>query len=190
MNLTRVLLIILAVIVIGALLVGGCIYRGYSTTIDLDETTKRTWKDVDVQLQRRFDLIPNVVEAVKGVAGQEKEIFLGVAKARDAYFQAKTTNEKARAAGFVESALSRLLVLRETYPVLKSNESFLKLQDQLEGTENRIGVARRNYNAAVEQLNKYIRKPLGRFYAGLAGVEQAEYFEVDEAATTAPAVKF
>ena len=85
MNLTRVLLIILAVIVVGALLVGGCVYRGYSTTIDLDETTKRTWKDVDVQLQRRFDLIPNVVEAVKGVAGQEKEIFLGVAKAREAY---------------------------------------------------------------------------------------------------------
>ena len=98
--------------------------------------------------------------------------------------------QKARAAGSFESALSRLLVLRETYPELKSNESFLKLQDSLEGTENRLSVERKRYNDAVKTLNVFIRKPLGRFYAGLAGVEKAEYFEIEEAARTAPKVSF
>ncbi|MFQ5780449.1 MAG: LemA family protein, partial [Nitrospiria bacterium] len=142
------------------------------------------------QLQRRFELIPNLVETVKGVAGQEEKIFLGVAEARKAYFQAQSIGEKARAAGGMESALSRLLVLREAYPQLKSNESFLKLQDQLEGTENRLSVERKRYNDTVKVLNTFTRKLLGRFYAGLAGVEKAEYFEIEEGARAAPKVEF
>jgi len=190
MSANKVLLIVVGVLVAGALLVGGCVYRGYSKAVDLDENVKRLWKDVDVQLQRRYELIPNAVEVVKGIAGQEKEIFLGVAEARKAYFQAKTVNEKARAARVAESALSRLLFLQERYPELRSNEAFLKLQDQVEGTENRISVARKRYNESVEGLNKFVRKPLSGFYSRLAGVEQAEYFEVDEAARAVPKVDF
>lgn len=190
MSASKVLLIVLGVIVVGALLLGGCAYSGYGKAVDLDENVSRLWKDVDVQLQRRYELIPNAVAVVKGIAGQEKDIFLGVAEARKAYFQAETVNEKARAARATESALSRLLALRETYPELKSNQAFLKLQDQVEGTENRIGVARRDYNGAVEDLNKFVRKPISGFFARLADVEKAEYFEVDEAARTAPDIDF
>ena len=148
------------------------------------------WAQVENQLQRRFDLIPNLVETVKGIAGQEQKVFLGIAKSREAYFQAKTVNEKARAAGSFESALSRLLVLRETYPQLKSNEAFLKLQDQLEGTENRLAVERKRYNDAVKDVNTYTRTFLGRFYCNLAGVGSAEYFEIEEAVRETPKVNF
>lgn len=178
------------ILAVGAVLAGGCIYSGYSRAINLDEQVDAQWAQVENQLQRRYDLIPNVVETVKGVAGQEQTVFLGIAEARKAYFQADSVPEKARAAGILESALSRLLVLRETYPELRSNESFLKLQDQLEGTENRLAVERMRYNDTVRELNSFARKPLGRLYAGLAGVERAEYFEVAEQAKEAPAVEF
>ncbi|MFQ5846585.1 MAG: LemA family protein [Candidatus Methylomirabilales bacterium] len=190
MKASRVILIILGVIVLGFLLVGGSIYSGYNRAVTLDEGVKSRWAQVENQLQRRFDLIPNLVQTVKGVASQEQKIFLGVAEARKAYFQASTVREKARAAGVLETALSRLLVLREAYPQLKSNESFLKLQDQLEGTENRLSVERKRYNDAVRELNTFRRKLLGRFYAAIAGVERAEYFEVQEAARATPKVKF
>jgi LemA protein len=169
---------------------GGCVYSGYNQAITLDEAVKSQWAQVENQLQRRFELIPNLVQTVKGVAGQEEKIFLGVAEARKAYFQAGTVNEKARAAGGFESALSRLLVLRETYPALKSDQSFLKLQDQLEGTENRLAVERKRFNDAVRTLNTFTRKLLGRFYSSLAGVEKAEYFEIGEEARATPQVNF
>ena len=190
MKAIRVLLLLLASLLVGVFIVGGCVYRGYGRAVTLDEEVENNWAQVENQLQRRFELIPNLVETVKGVAGQEEKIYLGVAEARKAYFQAKSVGEKARAAGSFESALSRLLVLREAYPELKSNQSFLKLQDSLEGTENRLAVERKRYNDAVKGLNVFVRKPLGRFYAGLAGVEQAEYFEIDEAARTTPKVSF
>ncbi|MBI4719477.1 MAG: LemA family protein [Planctomycetes bacterium] len=171
-------------------LVGGCLYSGYNRAIALDENVKSAWAQVDNQLQRRFELIPNLVETVKGFAGQEQEIFLGVAKARESYFQAKSTGEKAQAASGFESALSRLLVLRETYPELKSNQAFLKLQDSVEGTENRLAVERMRYNEVVKELNTFTRTLLGRLYAGLAGVKPAEYFDVPEVARTAPKVDF
>ena len=110
--------------------------------MSVDEGVKSGWAQVENQLAAAFELIPNVIETVKGVAAQEQKIFLGVAEARKAYFQANSIGQKARAAGVLESALGRLLVLREAYPQLKSNESFLKLQDQLEGTENRLAVER------------------------------------------------
>lgn len=174
----------------GALLVGGCMYSGYNRVVALDEQVTKSWAQVDNQLQRRFDLIDNLVATVKGLAEQEKDIFLGVAEARKAYFQADKPSEKAEAAESFQSALSRLLVLRETYPELKSNEAFLKLQDSVEGTENRLSVERQRYNEAVTALNTYIRQLPGRFFASLAGVEKAEYFEPGEGARTVPKVDF
>jgi LemA protein len=181
--------VVLVAFVIG----GGCVamgYQGYNKAIRMDEAVKNRWSEVDNQLQRRFDLIPNLVATVQGTAKQEKDVFLGIANARKAYFQADTVNDKARAAGQVESALSRLLLLKETYPELKSNTAFLKLQDQLEGTENRLTVARQNYNAAVQDLNTFIRPFPGRLYASFAGVKEAEYFKIDQAARETPKVDF
>ena len=190
MSIGKVLLIILLAFVGGIVIVGGCVYSGYNRAITLDEEVQAAWAQVDNQLQRRFELIPNLVETVKGFAAQEEKIFLGVAEARKSYFQANTVGQKAKAAGMFESALSRLLVLRETYPQLKSNESFLKLQDSLEGTENRLAVERKRYNDSVKRLNTFSRKLLGRLYASLAGVEKAEYFEVAEEVKAAPKVDF
>lgn len=187
---TKILLGCGIVLLLLVVVVGGCAVQGYNRAITMEEEVNGRWAQVENQLQRRYDLIPNVVETVKGVAAQEKEIYLGVAEARKAYFQADTVGEKAKAAGAVESALSRLLLLREAYPQLRSNESFLKLQDQLEGTENRLAVERMRYNEAVKQLNAFTRKFPGRFYSQLAGVEPAEYFEIDEAAREAPKVDF
>jgi LemA protein len=163
---------------------------GYNKAVGLDEQVRSNWAQVENQLQRRFDLIPNLVETVKGVAAQEEKIFLGIADARKAYFQAESISQKAETAGNLESALSRLLMLRESYPALRSNESFLKLQDQLEGTENRLSVERMRYNESVKALNTYTRQLLGRFFCGLAGVEPAEYFEVAEEAKANPKVDF
>ncbi|HIE64480.1 MAG: LemA family protein [Nitrospira sp.] len=190
MGAKRILLIVLGGILVTVLMAGGCVYSGYNKAITYDEDVKSSWAQVENQLQRRFELIPNLVETVKGIAGQEEKIFLGVAEARKSYFQANTIGDKARAAGGMESALSRLLVLRETYPQLKSDASFLKLQDQLEGTENRLSVERKRYNDSVKQLNTFTRKLLGRVYAGLAGVEKAEYFEIGDEARSTPKVKF
>jgi LemA protein len=190
MSAKRILLIVFGGILVTVLMAGGCVYSGYNKAITYDENVKSSWAQVENQLQRRFELIPNLVETVKGIAGQEEKIFLGVAEARKSYFQANTIGAKARAAGGMESALSRLLVLRETYPQLKSDASFLKLQDQLEGTENRLSVERKRYNDSVKLLNTFTRKLLGRFYAGLAGVEKAEYFEIGDEARSTPKVKF
>lgn len=190
MSAGRILLMVFGGIVVLLLLAGGCVYSRYNQAVTLDEGVKNKWAQVENQLQRRFELVPNLVETVKGVAKQEEKIYLGVAEARKAYFQAGSINEKARAAGGMETALSRLLLLREAYPQLKSNESFLKLQDQLEGTENRLSVERKRYNDAVRELNTFTRKLLGRIYAGLAGVGPAEYFEIEEAARATPQVKF
>ena len=165
----------------------------YNKAVSMDEAVKSQWAQVENQLQRRYDLIPNLVETVKGFAAQEKTVFLGVAEARKAYFHASqgaSVAEKAKAAGQVEGALSRLLLLQEKYPELKSNENFMKLQDSLEGTENRIAVERMRYNESVKQLNTYTRRFFGRMFAAWAGVEKAEYFEVPEAAKAAPQVKF
>ncbi len=190
MKLGKVLLIFLVAVLGGVLLVGGCIYGGYNKAVAFDEDVKGAWAEVDNQLLRRFELIPNIVQTVKGFAGQEKDIFLGVAEARKSYFKAQSVGQKAKAATMFESALSRLLVLREAYPELKSNQSFLKLQDTLEGTENRLTVARKRYNDSVRVVNTFSRKMLGRLYASLAGVEKAEYFEISQEAKTAPKVNF
>ncbi len=190
MNAAKILLMILVAMFAGLVVVGCSVKRGHDKAVRLDEAVKSAWAQVENKLQRRFDLIPNLVETVKGVAAQEKDVFLGIAKARESYFQAKSTGQKAKAAGVFESALSRLLVLRETYPQLRSNESFMKLQDSIEGSENRLSVERGRYNEAVRTVNTFSRTFFGRFYASIAGVEQAEYFEVAEEAKAAPKVDF
>ena len=193
MGVAKVLGLLLVSLLVGLVVVGGCVWSGYNKAVTLDEQVKNRWAQVENQLKRRFDLIPNLVETVKGVAGQEEKIFLGVAEARKAYFQAQdsgTTADKARTANGLHSALSRLLMLKETYPELKSNESFLKLQDSVEGTESRISVERKRYNDAVTMLNTFTRRLGGRIFASLAGVEPAEYFEVEEQAKQVPKVSF
>ena len=183
-------LIILAVILLFVIVVGGKLISGYNNVVAMDENVKGKWAQVENQLKRRFDLIPNLVETVKGYAVHEKELFENIAEARTKYFQAKTLKDKVEGANRLEGVLSRLLVLKETYPQLKANESFLKLQDSLEGTENRIAVERKRYNDSVQLLNTYIRTFVGRLYASFAGVSNAEYYEIPEAQKTAPKVKF
>ncbi len=184
------LLVVLGVIIAVAVIAGGWIVSGYNRVVTMDENVKTAWAQVENQLKRRYDLIPNLVETVKGYATHERELFEHLADARTKYFQAQDVKGKIEASGELERALSRLLVLRETYPQLKANESFLKMMDSLEGTENRLAVERKRYNDAVRTLNTYIRTVFGRFFAGLAGVSKAEYYQVPEAEKAAPKVKF
>ena len=186
----KTILIILGIIVVIAFIFVGRIIAGYNRVIAMDENVKGKWAQVENQLKRRYDLIPNLVETVKGYAAHEKELFENIAEARTKYFQAKDVKAKIESANQLETTLSRLLLLREQYPQLKANESFLKLQDSLEGTENRIAVERKRYNEAVQMMNTYIRTIFGRFFAMLAGVSNATYYEVPEAEQAAPKVKF
>ena len=190
MSALKVLGIVFVALIILGLIVGGCGYKGYNRAVSLDEGVKSAWSQVENQLQRRFDLIPNLVETVKGYASHEKELFENIAQARTKYFGAGSRADKVKAAGQLEGFLSRLLVLREAYPQLKANESFLRLQDSLEGTENRLAVERKRYNDSVRGLNTFSRRLLGRMYCTWAGVEQAEYFEAAEPAKETPEVKF
>ncbi len=185
----------IALVIIGILLLVGFstfrwVINGYNNVIAMDENIKGKWAQVENQLKRRYDLIPNLIETVKGYAAHEEELFKHVADARTKYFQANSVKEKIQASNQLEGVLSRLLLLREAYPNLKANESFLKLQDSLEGTENRIAVERKRYNEAVQLLNTYRRTFFGRFFASLAGVSSAEYYEIPEAEREVPKVQF
>jgi LemA protein len=186
----KTILIIVGVVVLVGFMTFGKIIAGYNRVIAMDENVKGKWAQVENQLKRRYDLIPNLVETVKGYAKHEKELFENIAQARTQYFQAKDVKDKVKASNQLEGVLSRLLLLQERYPVLKANESFLKLQDSLEGTENRIAVERKRYNDSVQILNTYIRTFFGKFYAMIAGVSSAAYYEVPEAEKAAPKVKF
>jgi LemA protein len=186
----KTILIIVGVVALVGFMAFGKIIAGYNGVIAMDENVKGKWAQVENQLKRRYDLIPNLVETVKGYATHEKELFENIAQARTQYFQAKDVKDKVKASNQLEGVLSRLLLLQERYPVLKANESFLKLQDSLEGTENRIAVERKRYNESVQTLNTHIRTFFGRFYAMIAGVSSAAYYEVPEAEKAAPKVKF
>lgn len=187
---TKTVLIVLGVILAIGLVLGGWLIGGYNSVVAMDEEVKSSWAQVENQLKRRFDLIPNLVETVKGYATHEKEIFEKIAEARTQYFQAKEPAGKIKAANQLEGTLSRLLMLQETYPTLKADQSFHKLQDTLEGTENRIAVERKRYNDSVQRLNTYIRTVTGRIFAALAGVDKAAYYEIPAAEKEAPKVKF
>jgi LemA protein len=186
----KIVLIGAAVFVVVGLAIGAKLIAEYNQVITMDENVKSKWAQVENQLKRRYDLIPNLVETVKGYAQHEKEIFENIAEARTKYFQAKDVKSQVQEANRLETALSRLLLLQERYPDLKANQSFLKLQDSLEGTENRIAVERKRYNDAVQVLNTYIRTFFGRFFATIAGVKEATYYEIPEAQKEVPKVKF
>jgi LemA protein len=183
---------IIAVAVIVVFVLGFVIYgvSEYNHAVSLDEKVKAQWAQVENQLKRRYDLIPNLVETVKGYAKHEKELFENIANARTKYFQASTPTDKIQAARQVDGLLSRLLLLKETYPQLKANQGFLKLQDSIEGTENRIAVERKRYNDAAQMLNTYRRTVFGGIFATMAGVKQAAYYEIPVAEKEVPKVKF
>ena len=183
-------LVVVGIIIGFIVIVGGYAISQYNRSISLNEAVKAQWAQVETQLKRRFDLIPNLIETVKGYAAYEKGVFESLANARKSYFSAQSVNDKAKAAGDFEGAISRLLMLQERYPELKANESFLKLQDSLEGTENRISVERKRYNDAVQALNYYVESFMGRIFAGWAGVKEAQYFDIPEAEKAVPQVKF
>jgi LemA protein len=184
--LLSVVVIAVVVVVLLGLAVAALYIPGYNRAIRLDQAANEAWANVDAQLQRRLDLVPNLVATVQGYATHEKEIFENIAQARTKYFQADNVAGKIQASNELTGLLSRLLVLQEQYPQLKANQNFLSLQDQLEGTENRIAVARTRYNEAVRELNSYVRGFPGSFFAKRAGVQPKPFFETTEAARTAP----
>ncbi len=162
----------------------------YNTFVALDETVKSAWAQVENQLQRRYDLIPNLVETVKGYAKQEKDVLVEVTNARAKVGGAGNVPDKISANNELSGALSRLLVVVEKYPDLKSNQNFMRLQDELAGTENRIAVERRRYNEAVQSYNVAVRSFPANIVAGIFGFAKAPFFEAPAAAKAAPQVKF
>ena len=186
----KITLIVIGVLLILGLGIIGWVVKGYNSAVAMDENVKGRWAQVENQLKRRYDLIPNLVETVKGYAKHETQLFEHIADARTKYFQAQDVKGKIDASRQLEGVLSRLLLLREAYPELKANQSFLKLQDSLEGTENRIAVERMRYNESVQSLNTYRRTVFGKLFTSLAGVSAAEYYEIPEGEAAAPAVTF
>ena len=162
----------------------------YNSFITLRVRIKEAWSGIDVQLKRRADLIPNLVESVKGIMNQEQEVFGMIADARTKYAGAATVNEKVGAATEVESALSRLLVVMENYPELKSAENVNTLMAQLEGTENRISVERGRFNNAVRDYNVMVKRFPANVLAGMFGYGERNYFEAAKDSENAPSVKF
>jgi LemA protein len=181
-------LVVLLVLVAMGLLVAFWVYGTYNRLVNLDENTKKAYAQVDVVLQRRYDLIPNLVETVKGYAAHEREVLMGVTQARARVGQAQGMGERVDAQNELTSALSRLLVVVENYPQLKANENFLQLQDELAGTENRISVERRRYNEVATEYNKLLRRVPGNMVAGMFGFERAPLLKAPEEAATPPKV--
>lgn len=186
----------LALILICALTLSSC---GYNSMVEKEEAVNTAWSNVENQYQRRADLIPNLVNTVKGYASHEQETLESVVNARSKATQItlnadELTPEKLKAyqaaQGEVGSALSRLLAVTENYPELKANENFQELQAQLEGTENRISVERRNFNQATQDYNTYIRKFPNNLFAGMFGFDKKPYFEAEAGSQKAPEVKF
>lgn len=193
-NFGKIWIVLVAVLIV-ILLIGLGVFRwyisGYNKAVNLEQGVEKAWADIDAALQRRLDLVPNLVNTVKGYAEHEKELFENIAKSREKYFQAGNRTEKIEASNQLTGFLSRLLMLQERYPDLKANQNFLDLQVALEGTENRINVARTRYNEAAKQLNSYTRQFFGSFFCKRAGVEKADYFEATEQAKTeVPKVEF
>ncbi|MHC4455981.1 MAG: LemA family protein [Planctomycetota bacterium] len=183
------------VVLVVLLLVGLGIFRwyisGYNRAVNLEQGAENAWANIDAALQRRLDLVPNLVETVKGYAAHEKQLFENIAKSREKYFQSDSRAGKIEASNELTGLLSRLLMLQENYPQLRASENFRDLQVALEGTENRIAVARTRYNEAARLLNAYTREFFGSFFCRRADVKPVEYFEaVEQAKTEVPEVKF
>jgi LemA protein len=187
----KVLAGVIAALLIVALIFGGMYVSRRNQMVVLNEQVRSNWADVDVALQRRADLIPNLVETVKGFAAQEQTVFGDIAKARAALLGAHEPQDKIAANNQLDGALGRLLLVVENYPQLKSNENFLRLQDELAGTENRIAVARKRYNDSVQSYNTFIGQFPNSIIAGWAGFHRNNaYFEAAAASREAPKVQF
>ena len=170
---------------------GGMYISSRNQMVRKNETIKSDWAQVDVVLERRADLIPNLVETVKGIASQEITVFTAVANARSALMNAQTPKDKIAANGQIDSALVKVLALTENYPQLKSNESFLRLQDELAGTENRIAVERKRYDDAIQDYNTFIGTFPNSTFARWAGFQRNDaYFQASEASRAVPKVSF
>jgi len=187
----KVFLIVLGALLLVGLLAGFQAKNTYNDLFAQREAINGQWAQVDVALQRRADLIPNLVETVKGYAKQEKDIMEAVANARAALLNARTPQEKIDANGRLDTALGRLLLVVENYPNLKSNENFLRLQDELAGTENRIAVERRRYNEGVQKYNTSIGLFPSNLFASMFGFQRNNaYFKTEPAARAVPKVAF
>jgi LemA protein len=184
-------LILILILVLIALFAFGSYVGVRNTLVTKNEAVKASWSQVDIVLQRRADLIPNLVETVKGYAQQEQTVFGDIAKARSALLSAGTPQDKIAANQQLDGALGRLLLIVENYPQLKSNENFLRLQDELAGTENRIAVERKRYNDTLQDYDTYIQKFPNNIYAGWAGFKPNEaYFAATEQSRQVPKVNF
>lgn len=191
---------IFGVIVFFLLIIGGWFVRSYNNLVTLNESVEQSWSQVENQYQRRADLIPNLVNTVKGYANFEKEVLTDVTKARASVGQITVTKEVLndpaafqkfeQAQEGLRSALSRLLVTVEKYPDLKANENFLQLQSQLEGTENRISVERKNFNEKVQIYNTTVKKFPTNIFAGIFGYRDKQYFKAVAGSEAAPKVEF
>ncbi|MFH1725529.1 MAG: LemA family protein [Elusimicrobiota bacterium] len=187
----KALWIVLGGFVLVALMVFGMAVGAYNRLVTHQETIDESWAQVENVLQRRYDLIPNLVNTVKGYAKHEKELLAEVTRLRSQWGAAGTRAAKVKAAGALESVLGRLMVVVERYPDLKANQNFLKLQDELAGTENRIAVERRRYNQAIKTYNVVVRRFPSNIIAGMYGFEKSDaYFEAAASAKEAPKVEF
>jgi LemA protein len=187
----KIALAILAILLVIGLLLGSSFVSRRNQMAIKREAVNAAWSQVDVVLQRRADLIPNLVETVKGYAAQEVTVFGDIAKARSALLSASTPADKIAANQRLDSALGRLLVVVENYPQLKSNENFLRLQDELAGTENRIAVERRRYNETLQDYNTYISLFPNNLVASMSGFARNDaYFKADEGARQVPKINF
>jgi LemA protein len=186
----KTILIVVALLVLLIIIPYSYLKGTYNSLVTMDENVKGAWAQVENQLQRRYDLIPNYVETVKGYAAHEKEVFVKVTEARSKVAGAANISEKMQANNQLSSALSRLMVVVERYPELKANTNFIRLQDELAGTENRIAVERRRFNETVKVYNIKIRSFPTNIIAGMFGFEKATFFEVPKERQEAPKVKF
>lgn len=183
-------IVIVGILVVLVLALGGWVRGQYNGLVTEDEAVKAGWAQVENQLQRRYDLIPNLVETVKGYAAHERETLEAVTEARARVGGAGTVDEKIEANQQLSSALSRLLLVVESYPDLKANQNFIRLQDELAGTENRIATERRRYNELVQSYNTRVRSFPTTIFAGMFGFERATIYEATPEAQTAPRVDF
>ncbi len=184
-------LAVVGVIFIVLLLIAGSYVSAKNQMVAKDEAVKSAWSQVDIVLERRAALIPNLVETVKGYAKQEQTVFGDIANARAGLLNARDPQAKIEANGKLDSAFGRLLALSENYPDLKSNQNFMRLQDELAGTENRIAVERRRYNETLQDYNTFIRQFPNSIWAGIGGFHtNSAYFTASEGSRAVPAVKF
>lgn len=183
-------LVIAGIVIVFLVIISGWYIGTRNTLVTLEEGIDGAWAEVDNQLKRRSDLIPNLVATVKGFAAHEREVFTQIAEARSKLAGSTTVGETARNYSQLNSALSRLLVIVERYPELKANQNFIRLQDELAGTENRIAVARKRYNDSVRIFNTKIRRFPSSAVANMMGLEKKEYFEIEEEAREVPEVDF